>query len=261
VRFTATLEFTLDPSTALAVRAKAGEIGVVSAERIAQELKKMLVDRHRRRAMELAHELGLLIQILPQLAPILPVASGAESDSASAWAQTLERLPLLDNPSFELAMAALLASLPDAVSAARTAGRHLRLSNEESDAMTWLLAHQSDVMASKTKSLAELKRLLVDPRARELIELARVQTLAANGDLAPVLHCQELLEQTPLSEMAPPPLLTGDDLIAMGLKPGKAFRQILDAVRDAQLNGEISSKAEAKRLAKRLAGQQDGGKD
>jgi poly(A) polymerase len=255
VRFTAALEFALDPATADAIRAKAGEISVVSAERIAQELRKMLVDSHRRHAVQLAHDLRLLSQIVPELTPILP--AGSQTGANSVWQETLERLPLLEEPSFELAAAALLASLPDAAHAARAAGKRLRLSNDEIDTIAWLLAHKADVLASKTKSLAQLKRLLVNPRARELIELARVDTLARNGDLAPVLHCRELLEQTPAAELAPPPLLTGDDLVAMGLKPGKAFRRILDAVRDAQLNGEISTKAEAKRLAKRLAKPQD----
>ena len=71
VRFAATLEFALEAATADAVRAQAREIRVVSAERITQELRKMLVDLHRRRAMELARQLELLAEIVPELAPAL----------------------------------------------------------------------------------------------------------------------------------------------------------------------------------------------
>ncbi len=102
VRFAATLDFQLDPATAEAVRTMAPEIHVVSAERIAQELKKMLVDPHRRRAIELARDTHLLVEILPEVKPVLDAPDGA------GWEATLRRLRLLEQkPRFELATAAL----------------------------------------------------------------------------------------------------------------------------------------------------------
>jgi poly(A) polymerase len=252
VRFAATLDFQLDPATAEAVRAMAPEIHVVSAERIAQELKKMLVDAHRRRAMELAHETYLLLEILPELQPVV-------SDGA-AWETTLRRLPLLQRPKFELATAALLAGVPN-ISAkeqrkephvVRAFCKRLRLSNEETDTIAWLLAQLPEVLSSTTKSLAQLKRILSHPDARNLLELARVDRLAADGDLSGVMHCEELLHRTPPEKLDPPPLITGDDLIALGLQPGKQFREILDAVREAQLNDELNTRDEALRLVDRL---------
>jgi len=250
VRFAATMDFELDPATADAVRAMAGDIHIVSAERIAQELKKMLVDRHRRRAMELTRDVGLLGQILPELEPILS-ADGGKGD-LPAWGRTLRRLQLLHEPSFELAAAALLNGLPNAVATAEKIAERLRLSNQETETIGWFLGHLSDVMASKTKTLAGLKRLLVHPSARELLELARVDTLARDGDLSSVMHCEEFLQRTPAAEMDPPPLATGNDLIAMGLTPGKTFRTILETVRDAQLNEQISTKEEAMQLVRQL---------
>jgi poly(A) polymerase len=66
------------------------------------------------------------------------------------------------------------------------------------------------------------------------------------------MHCEELLRRTPPEELDPPPLVTGDDLIELGLKPGKQFREILDAVREAQLNEEIARREEAMSLVHRL---------
>jgi poly(A) polymerase len=255
VRFTATLEFELDPATADSVRAQARDIRVVSAERITQELRKMLLDPHRRRAMELTRQLGLLVEIVPELTPVL--GSGPSDDANSEWTRTLRRLPLLNEPGFELATAALLLSVPDAGSAAGRICKRLRMSNEEAETIGWLLQRIADVRAAKTKSLAELKRLLVHPSAWDLIELARVDTLARDGDLSPVLHCEEFLRQTPAARLDPPPLISGAELIAMGLRPGKLFGRILDAVRDAQLNEEISTKDEAMLLVKRLLDQQN----
>src|SRR5690606_34637150 len=77
VRFTATFDFHLDETTAAAIRSMAGEIRVVSWERITQELQKMLVDQHRERAIRLCHDLGLLGIILPELRDILPTQSDA----------------------------------------------------------------------------------------------------------------------------------------------------------------------------------------
>jgi poly(A) polymerase len=266
VRFAATLDFQLDAATADAVRAMAREIHVVSAERIAQELKKMLVDRHRRRAMELTRETDLLVEVLPELRPILDatVPETVADLQHSKWESALRRLQLLEQPTFELATAALFAGLPDVSTAeeaahgksplVRSFGKRLRLSNDETDAIEWLLLHLPEVLASRTKSLAQLRRMLAHPLARDLLNLARVDRLAADDDLSAVMHCEELLRNTPLEKLAPPPLVTGDDLIALGYRPGKEFRQVLDTVRDAQLNDEISTREEATRLAVRLLG-------
>jgi poly(A) polymerase len=263
VRFAATLEFQLDGPTADAVRAMAPEIHVVSAERIAQELKRMLVDPHRRRAMELAHDTQLLLEILPELRPILDAADpGGEGAAKSPWEISLRRLRLLEEPRFELAAAALLASVAE-IGGSPSAGRkesrvargvckRLRLSNQETDSIEWLLTHLSDVFASATKSLAQLKRMLSHPDARDLLALARADRLAAESDLSGVMHCEELLQRTPPEKLDPPPFVTGDDLIARGLPPGKRIREILDTIREAQLNEELTTQADALRLADQL---------
>jgi poly(A) polymerase len=263
VRFAATLEFQLDGPTADAVRAMAPEIHVVSAERIAQELKRMLVDPHRRRAMELARDTQLLLEILPELRPILDEDNpGDKGNSKSPWEISLRRLRLLEEPRFELAAAALLASVPE-IGGSPSAGRkeprvargvckRLRLSNQETDSIEWLLTHLSDVFASATKSLAQLKRMLAHPDARDLLALARADRLAAESDLSGVMDCEELLQRTPPERLDPLPFVTGDDLIARGLRPGKRIREILDTIREAQLNEELTDKEEAFRLADQL---------
>jgi poly(A) polymerase len=268
VRFAATLDFQLDTATADAVRAMAREIHVVSAERIAQELKRMLVDSHRRRAMELARETDLLLEVLPELRPIFdtPVPETGVPQQHSNWETSLRRLQLLERPTFELATAALFAGVPELSAGkqapgksalARAFGKRLRLSNEETDAIEWLLLHLPEVLQSRSKSLAQLKRMLAHTLARDLLNLARVDRLSSDDDLSAVMHCEELLRNTPLEKLAPPPLVTGDDLIALGYQPSKKFREVLDKVRDAQLNDEISTQEEAIALAIRLLGETD----
>lgn len=231
VRFTATLEFQLDPATADAVRQMAPQLSVVSAERIAQELKKMLVDRHRRRAMELCVELGLLEQIgIP--------------DSGFAF------LGLLQDPGFELALAALVHRMPSVEVEALC--RRLKLSNEELDRITWLVDHQSDLRAAPQMSPAQLKRLLAHRYRDDLLDLTHALLLAGDEDLHPILFTEEFLSRTPPEVVDPPPLISGNDLIQSGLRPGPRFKELLETVRDAQLNLEIATRGEALALVRRL---------
>jgi poly(A) polymerase len=255
VRFAATLEFELDTVTAAAVRNMAAQMLVVSAERIAQELRRMLVDGHRMRAMQLTAEVGLLPVILPEVALLI-----SESDSPH-WERTLHMLDLLGTSRFELATAVLLhavraegraADMPAAKQVVHAICRRLKLSNQETDDICWLFKHQLALRDASGLSTAALKRLMSQRLIADLIALFRVETLARGADLTAVVFCEEYLNSTPREEIDPPPLLTGDDLIAHGFHPGPQFKTILDTVRDAQLNGEITTMDQALQLARDL---------
>lgn len=259
VRFAATLEFALDTVTADGIREMAEEIHVVSAERIAQELRKMLVDRHRRRAMELAADVRLLGLILPELEPL--VAAAPDTEESATWERTLTMLGLLQEPSFELAAAVLLhAALPandlNRVEMGKlfgeAVGRRLKLSNLEIDRIGWLLGHEYDLVDAPNLRASQLKRLFVNPWSAELLSLVRVETLAMNSDLNSVIFCEEFLRAHTSDELNPPQLITGQDLIKAGLKPGTRFRDLLETVRDAQLNGEIRTTDDALALVQNL---------
>ncbi|MEX0726893.1 MAG: hypothetical protein WD065_11520, partial [Planctomycetaceae bacterium] len=252
VRFTASLEFQLDDATAQAIRGMAAEIHIVSAERIAQELKKMLIDRHRAKATSLARELKLFDEILPEW-------KLSDAENERDWTNTLQALHLLQTPSFETAFAALVyavhrrehgeASESDIVS---SIVKRLRLSNREHDRIVWLVTQLSSVGGLHQQKPAVWKRMMAHEGFAELVSLARVVALAEERPLDGVLFCEDMLKQLTPGEIAPPLLLTGDDLIKLGLRSGPDFRRILDAVRDAQLNGEISTIDEARELAPKL---------
>lgn len=247
VRFAATLEFELEPQTADAVREMAGELLVVSAERIAQELRKMLSHPHRRRAMRLLDECGLLAVVFPEL-----------PDDPASRERASERLHLLPPGSrFELGLSALLSELP-ARTVVRPICRRLKLSNDETDRIAWLVEESSKLDDAATWPAARLKRLLARSDSTELLQLARAQGLAHNRDLHAILYCEEFLARTPPEELDPPPFLTGNDLIGLGLSPGPLFKALLEQVRDAQLNGEIRSTDDAMSLAQRLGAGESG---
>jgi poly(A) polymerase len=133
-------------------------------------------------------------------------------------------------------------------------GRRFRMANEETDEITWLLAHRHVLDDAETQRPSRFKRLLIAPRFGDLLAFVRAERLARNVDLRPVLYCEDYLASTPESEINPPELLGGDGLIRMGLSPGPRFKELLTAVRDAQLDGEISTREEAVTLVQRLQG-------
>ncbi|TWU06779.1 tRNA nucleotidyltransferase/poly(A) polymerase [Symmachiella macrocystis] len=262
VRIAATLEFTLDPATAAAIAEMATEIAVVSVERIFHELARMLVCPRRVRALESLRELGLLRMILPEIIPNLN-----EVDSAEHWGRTLRMLAGHSEMSFELAFAILLREVPTQQGrendspAARDAARaevveqicrRLKLSNQQTERICWLVQQQHVLRDAPQLPLHALKRLLVKPGAKELLMLNRVAAVAAEVDLTAVEFTERFYEETPADELNPPELINGGDLIAAGLSPGPGFKEILDSIRDRQLDVEITTREAALTVVNQL---------
>ena len=252
VRFAATFNFELDVATADAVRSMADQISVVSAERIAQELRRMLVDSHRSRAIELCQEVGLLLRIIPELEAVV-----SDRDS---WTRLQNGLASLVKPGFALAFGLLLDSVIGAAKEAGTndfrlaevVGRRLKLSNHEIDATAWLLSQRRSLDNAADLPLSRLKRILANTRAPDLIALVRARTLAESEPPADADFCEQYLKNTDREVLDPSPLISGDDLIKAGFRPGPKFKELLDRVRDAQLDLQISEAAEAMELAAQL---------
>jgi len=245
VRFTATFDFELDTATADAVRAMADQLSIVSAERVAQELRKMLVSPHRRRAVRLMQSINLLGVVFPEF------AEPAETEETAAWQHTLDTLDALESPSFELALATLL---PGFVPQGRQFDddgakicRRLKLSNHETERITWLVQQRDTMRSAPEMPLCRLKGLLAHPGAEELLKFTAADLTARGSDMSPVEFVRTYLERTPPERIDPSPLISGADLIELGLSPGPRFKELLTMVRDAQLNEEITTADEARR--------------
>lgn len=275
VRFCTTLDFELDAATAAAVRDMAAGIHLVSAERITQEMKRLLTDPHRARGVTLCAELRLLPEILPELTatgvvlPLLePDSTESRAAEESAWQRTRNRLALLQEPGFELAFATLLLEMieeprlavedgsPDLcrIDAARAICRRWKLSNDETEHITWLLARRHLLHRGLELPLSVLKPMAVASAFADLVELTRVDRLTRGLDLSPLLAVDDYAQSTPMEILDPPPLLNGADLIAAGYRPGKQFSSWLQAIREAQLEERITTREEALALLEQLAG-------
>ena len=266
VRFAARFGLTIDPTTGAAIRAMAGEVAVVSAERIAQELRRMLVHPSRADAIDLALETGLAAAILPPLVPMKGIFQGKPMQpEGDLWDHVLLVLKLLPpEPSFPLAFAALLHDVGKPATKAVHNGRmtfhhheqygrrisddlcrHLKLSNSERERINWLVEYHQYLGEAKRLREAKLKRVLASPGIEELLALHRADALASFGECPQIDYCEYYLKAQPTGPINPPPLVTGHDLVRHGLSPGAHFATILDQIREAQLERTINSKREA----------------
>ncbi len=266
IRFAARFNLEIEPNTLQSLRAMAGEVVVVSPERIAQELRRMLVHENRAQAMNMALEVGLVAAILPPLVDMRGLFQGKPvQPEGDLWDHTMLVLRLLPvKPSFTLAFAALVHDVGKPFTRANHHGRtsfhshdqvgsriadrlcrSLRLSNVERERITWLVAFHQYLGEAKKLREAKLKRVLAQPGIDELLALHRADALASTGDTEHVDYCAYYIENQPAGPINPPPLLTGHDLVRHGLEPGAHFSVILETVREAQLEGKVQSKREA----------------
>jgi poly(A) polymerase len=279
VRLAARFRLRIEPATRSALRSMSAQVVSVSAERIAQELRRMLMHDSRAAAMNLALEMGLVASILPPLLPMKGLFHGTPiQPEGDLWDHTMLVLDLLPSTaSFSLALAALLhgAGKPLAKvfageryvfpnherEGARIAGdvcRSLKLSNADRERTIWLVAFHRYLKEASMLPGSKLKRILTAPGIDDLLKLHRALGLASVGAAGHVEYCRQYLKVQPEGPINPPPLITGDDLVRRGLKPGAQFAIILERTRDAQLDGQIHSKREALDWVDRQFGSTEG---
>jgi poly(A) polymerase len=283
VRIATRFELTVDPATLAAGQAMARQIRVVSPERIADELRKLFIHPRRGRGLELLREFGLLEPILPELTATIDLPQGPPAaPTGDLWGHIVRVLDVLEGPtwpqpqpvSFPLAFGALLHDIGKPRTVGRTPNRYtfhghehvgarmageickrLRLSNDETARVCWLVEKHQYLADALAMRPSKLKPILVHTGIGELLALHRADAIASARSLEHVEFCEKLLRETTPNELNPPPLLSGNDLIAVGLHPGPDFKRLLEAVREAQLDGRIASREQALSLIHALIGQ------
>jgi poly(A) polymerase len=245
VRFTAAFDFTLDADARAAIAEMAPQIHAVSAERIAMEMQRLLTDSNRASGVRLLLETGLAAEVLPEIVP----RNDAERAGLDSTLAVLARLP--GDVRFAVALAALLLPRVEAAGADAVC-RRWRLSNKETDLVGWLVQNHTAIDQAATMPWSKLQPLLVAEEIGDLLTLVEATTPGS----AAAAHCRRLLAQ-PRDALDPPPLLTGDDLLANGIPSGPQYRMLLERIRAAQLDGEARTKPEALALVKKWV--MDGG--
>lgn len=265
IRFAASLNFDIDSLTLDAIKQSAPMITQISAERIGEEITRILTEGGARRGFELLDETGLLRILLPEIEEMKGVEQSPEHHpEGDVFKHTLLTLSRLEKPTETLAYGCLLHDVGKPVCFRKEADRitfygHTDRGAEMAQAILKRLKrgravwervaylvknHLRHTQAPKMR-LSTLKRFLREEGIDELLELARVDALSSSGDLQYYHFCQERRSQMQEEEIRPEPLLRGTDLIAMGYIPGPIFAEILRRVEDAQLGGELTSRQEA----------------
>lgn len=266
VRFASRFGMTIETKTAESLVAMADQVRVVSVERIAQELRRMLVHPTRSKAMDLAMNVGLIAAILPPLVSAKGLFQGKMvQPTGDLWDHLLLVLDLLPaEPSFPLAFAALLHDVGKPGTKVLRNGRmtfhnheqvgraiadklcrDLKLANAERERVTWLVEYHQYLGEATRLREAKLKRILAEPGIEELLALHRADALASTGDASHVDYCESYLREQPTGPINPPPLVNGHDLARHGLKAGPQTKRQLEIIREAQLDRLVQTKKEA----------------
>jgi poly(A) polymerase len=272
VRFAARFDYEIEPATLAAIQKFAGKIDQVSAERVREELTKMLTEGHARRAFQLLDTTGLLQQILPEIAAMKgveqPPQYHPEGDVFVHTLLLLDKLPA--GASKTLAWGALLHDVgkpptfrvaPDrirfdghvdvGVKMAAEILRRLRFSNDDTDQILALVDHHMRFGQVQQMNQSTLKKFLRLPGFDEHLELHRMDSLSSHGQLEAYDYARQQLQSMPHEAIRPAPLITGRDLIEAGYEPGPRFKEILGAVEDAQLEGRLDSREAAMEYVRR----------
>jgi poly(A) polymerase len=267
VRFAARFGFALETRTAAAIRAHSGAILTVAAERVRDELSKILTEAHPRRGIELLDELELLAWILPEVRAMQGVEQPPEfHPEGDVWTHTMLMLDTLRQPSLPLAWGVLLHDVGKPATITRTdrirfnghaeagarmaAGilNRLRYPAAVVERVQGLVAQHMRFLEVRNMRESTRKRFLRQDLIGELLELHRIDCGSSHGRLDAYDYCKEELAALPPESLHPRRLLTGDDLLAMGVPRGPRVGQLLRTLEDAQLEGTITSVEEARRM-------------
>jgi poly(A) polymerase len=273
VRFATVLDYAIDQQTWQALIASAEAILEISTERIRDELVKIFVSPKRARGWDLLDRSGLMRAILPELEPMKgckqPEQFHPEGDVFEHTGLMLKLLP--EKVSIPLVFSVILHDVAKPVTAEVDAtGRirfnehdrigaamteqimeRLRFSRAEIDATVEMVRQHMVFKDVPKMRVAKLKRFMARPTFEEELELHRVDCESSHRILDNYEFLLRKREEFATEPIIPPPLLRGDDLIALGLKPGPKFGEILDAVETRQLERTLKTREEALEWVKR----------
>jgi poly(A) polymerase len=275
VRFAAQLDFEIEPKTFAAVKKLAPKIKLISAERIRDELLKLFLPPHAARGLVLLRESGLLEHILPELAATIDCEQSPdfhpEGSVFNHICLMLEKIPPDSNEL--LPWTVLLHDIAKPVTAekdlqtgaihfyghekigaemARDILNRLRFPKKQIDEIVACVLHHMQFKDVKQMRKSTLRRLLLRETFPLELELHKLDCLGSHGDLELYDFLIQQAEELKKQPTIRPPLLTGKDLIALGMKPGKELGALLHEIREKQLQDELKTPRQAKAWVKKF---------
>jgi tRNA nucleotidyltransferase/poly(A) polymerase len=267
VRFAAQLDFQIEPANFAAVQQHAENINRVSAERIRDELLKLFRPPHAARGLDLLRDSGLLAHVLPEMMLTIGCEQSPEyhpeGDVYKHIRLMLDKMPA-DAPA-ELPWTILLHDIakPATASLGEDGRIHnyghdklgaemaevilvrLKFPRKQIDEIVFTVREHMHLAVAPKMRKAKLRRMLLRPTFELELEQHRIDCLGSHAKLD--IYNFLRAEQAALEEMPAliKPLVTGRDLIELGIKPGPPMGKLLNEIRDHQLAEELSTREEA----------------
>jgi len=273
VRFATVLDYQIDKKTWDALVAGASSINQISAERIRDELVRIFLSPNRVHGWDLLDSSGLMAAILPELEAMKGVLQPEQfHPEGDVFVHTRLMLQLLpENVSVPLVFAVLFHDVAkpvtatvdktgrirfnehDRIGAEMTEAilRRLRFSGAEIESTVEMVRQHMVFKDVPNMRVAKLKRFMARPTFDDELELHRVDCESSHRMLDNYEFLLRRREEFANEPIIPPPLVRGDDLIALGLKPGPKFGEILEAVETRQLEGTLHTREQALEWVKR----------
>ena len=283
-RFQATLGFKITPNTLCALSNNKDLLSKVAGERIKEELFTLLSSQHSYWTLRQMARIGVLQVIIPETIAMEKVPQGKPGGNllyhSLLTVKKIEdsRLTIHDSRLTILKLAGLLHDIGKPYCYSEENGKvhfyghekkgvellsrireRLRLSNNEFRIIRTLIQyHMRPHLLARERNLTEhaIFRLVRDVKelTPDIFLLAYADALASGprGEkrlLALAKRGIKMWEEFKQPKFKR--LITGNDLIKLGLKPGPRFKEILQAVEEAQISGELRTFKEALRFVKR----------
>ena len=269
VRFAARFGFEIEAETFRAIRRHVGNIHQVSAERVRDELTKLITEGAAGNGFRLLDQTWILQKALPEIAAMKGVEQPPQyHPEGDVWVHTCLMLDGLSaGCAATLAWGVLLHDVgkPPTFRPISETGdrirfdghvevgvrigqeicRRLRMSNGDTEQILELIANHMKFKDVQRMRQATLKRFVRLPKFEQHMELHRLDCLSSHRHLESYDFVRDFLAQTPPEQVRPPRLLTGDDLLYLGYRPGPRFSEILRTIEDAQLEGLVGTREEA----------------
>ena len=278
IRFATRLQFKIEPATWEAIRAQAPSIRTISTERIRDELNRIFTADKPELGLDLLDASGLLREVLPDIAALHGVEQPPQfHPEGDVFQHVRLMLTKIEQPSLELALGVLLHDVGKKPTSKTDPNGRIRFNEHESvgaemaeQIMTGLRYDNKTIQNVREMvqyhmqfkdvprmRQSRLKRMMGRPTFPLELELHRIDCSSSHGDLSHYHFLRTQMETMTAEDIDPAPLITGHDLLAMGLLPGRQIGSIKEAVRVAQLDGSVQTRAEALALAHRMANGHD----
>lgn len=265
VRFSSSLGFEMDPKTWQAVKEYASSINTVSPERIRDEIVKIFTRPGAGRGFTLLSDSGLMKEILPEIEAMKGVEQAKEyHPEGDVFVHTRLLIEKLENPSLELALSALFHDVGKpptfmiregkptfyehahiGAQMTRQIMKRLRFSNGEIETVSEAVENHMKFGDVQKMRSGKLKQFVSRDHFETEMELHRIDCLSCHGMLDNYYFLKEKLKHYAAEELKPKPLINGHDLIAAGMNPGPAMKELLDEIYILQLEGHYESRENA----------------